>query len=196
MTTSNHRPYTYPPGRIDIPSGSGRDGAVKYTDFAIGQFIEQARSRPWFADTLFVFVADHTSIARGRSDLPMEKYHIPMVMYAPGKLAAQRVDTRASQIDVAPTILGWLNLPYVSEFFGQDVLREHGSDPHIFMANYQTVGFVDDELQIELRPKRVTRVTAAASERKSDDDARSREALQEGIAFYQVAARRFALPAH
>jgi len=27
MTTSNHRPYTYPPGRIDIPSGTGREGA-------------------------------------------------------------------------------------------------------------------------------------------------------------------------
>ena len=44
MTTSNHRPYTYPPGRIDIPSGTGRDGAVKYSDYAIGHFLAQARS--------------------------------------------------------------------------------------------------------------------------------------------------------
>ena len=43
MTTSNHRPYTYPDNRVDIPSGSGRDGAVKYTDWAIGDFIRQAR---------------------------------------------------------------------------------------------------------------------------------------------------------
>lgn len=46
MTTSNHRPYTYPEGRIDIPSGYGREGAVKYTDYSIGEFMEQARRRP------------------------------------------------------------------------------------------------------------------------------------------------------
>ena len=58
MTTSNHRPFTYPGGRIDIASPGGREGGVKYTDFAIGQFIDQARSKPWFKDTLFVIVAD------------------------------------------------------------------------------------------------------------------------------------------
>ncbi|MGZ5013484.1 MAG: LTA synthase family protein, partial [Methylobacter sp.] len=47
MTTSNHRPYTYPDGKIDLPSGS-REGAVKYTDYAIHQFIEQAKTKPWF----------------------------------------------------------------------------------------------------------------------------------------------------
>src|SRR5258706_12440908 len=46
MTVSNHRPFAYPPGRIDIPSGTGREGAVKYTDFAIGQFIDDARAKP------------------------------------------------------------------------------------------------------------------------------------------------------
>ena len=53
MTTSNHRPYTYPEGRIDIASGTGRDGAVKYSDYAIGEFLHQARQRPWFAETVF-----------------------------------------------------------------------------------------------------------------------------------------------
>ena len=48
MTTSNHRPYTYPDKKIDIPSGSGRDGAVKYTDFAIGEFLKKVSSKPWF----------------------------------------------------------------------------------------------------------------------------------------------------
>jgi len=189
MTTSNHRPFTYPAGRIDIPSGSGRDGAVKYTDFAIGQFVEKARQRPWFANTLFVFVADHTSIARGRSDLPMERYHIPMVMYAPGLIQPRRVADLASQIDVAPTILGMLNLSYVSEFFGRDVLRDGGPAPSLFMANYQTVGFVDDGLQVELRPKQGTRVTALDGTAPTSEHAR--EALEEGIAFYQAAAQRF-----
>jgi phosphoglycerol transferase MdoB-like AlkP superfamily enzyme len=66
MTTSNHRPYTYPEGRIDIPSGDGREGAVKYTDYAIDQFLQQARKKPWFDNTLFIFVADHTAGSAGK----------------------------------------------------------------------------------------------------------------------------------
>jgi phosphoglycerol transferase MdoB-like AlkP superfamily enzyme len=48
MSTSNHRPFLYPPGRIDIPSGESREGAVKYTDYAIGKFLRDSRSKPWF----------------------------------------------------------------------------------------------------------------------------------------------------
>ncbi|HPH46182.1 MAG TPA: LTA synthase family protein, partial [Chryseolinea sp.] len=51
MTTTNHRPYSYPEGRIDIPSHTGREGAVKYTDYAIGKFIKEARKKDWYANT-------------------------------------------------------------------------------------------------------------------------------------------------
>ena len=61
MTTSNHRPYDYPNGRIDIPSHTGREGAVKYTDFAIGDFLKKAKEKPWFKNTIFVIVAYHAS---------------------------------------------------------------------------------------------------------------------------------------
>ena len=84
MTTSNHRPYTYPEGRIDIPSRTGRDGAVKYTDWAIGKFMKEAEAKPWFRDTLFVIVANHTSHGRGRTDLPPENYRITLLIYGPG----------------------------------------------------------------------------------------------------------------
>lgn len=189
MTTSNHRPFTYPEGRIDIPSGSGRAGAVKYTDHAIGRFVEKARRHAWFDRTLFVFVADHTSIARGRSDLPMERFHIPMVVWGPGLVEPARVDALASQIDVAPTLLGLLNLNYVSEFFGRDLLHDTEVPPSLFMANYQTVGFVGSGEQVELRPRRVTRVVP--TEGGGHDPRLEQAALEEGIAFYQAAAERF-----
>jgi len=191
MTTSNHRPYTYPADRIDIPSGTGRDGAVKYTDFAIGQFVDKARQRPWFDNTLFVFVADHTSIARGRSDLPMERYHIPMVMFAPGKIAPRRVDALASQIDVAPTLLGWLNVPYVSEFFGRDVLRDGGPAPSLFMANYQTVGYYESGRMVELRPNGRSRVVDAETSKLAPDDELSAHLMDEAISYYQLASEAY-----
>jgi hypothetical protein len=83
MTTSNHRPYTYPAGRIDIPSGHRPRGAVKYTDYAIGHFLEQARHTPGSRDTVFVITADHGANARGTMRIPVDKYLIPLFVYSP-----------------------------------------------------------------------------------------------------------------
>ena len=188
MTTSNHRPFTYPEGRIDIPPGSGRDGAVKYTDWAIGRFIEDASHRPWFSETLFVFVADHTSHGRGRTDLPPENYHIPLIVYAPGIVASRRVDWVASQIDVAPTVLALLRISYISRFFGQDILTEGRKHQRAFMANYLTVGYMEDGLVVELSPKRRVRVLEAESGKPlSASDPRAQHFAREAIGYYELA---------
>ncbi len=80
MTTSNHRSYTYPEGKIDIPSGTGgRNGAVKYTDYALGELLSLARKQKWFDDTVFVLVSDHCASSNGEVGLPLNKYHIPPV---------------------------------------------------------------------------------------------------------------------
>ena len=83
MTTSNHRPYDFPAGHIDMPSGSGREGAVKYTDWAIGHFIDEAKAHPWFRDTLFVITADHGANARGTSQIPVDKTASPFCSTPP-----------------------------------------------------------------------------------------------------------------
>lgn len=190
MTTSNHRPFTFPGGRIDLASGSGRDAAVKYTDWAIGQFIAEAARRAWFERTVFVFVADHTSNGRGRTDLPPENFHIPLVIYAPGLVPAGEVATLASQIDVAPTLLALLNVSYRSRFFGQDILTEGLSHQRAFMANYLTVGYMEAGMVVELSPKqRVRVVDAQTGELVSAANASAAELADEAIAYYQVAAR-------
>ena len=153
MTTSNHRPYTYPDGRIDIASGGGRDGAVKYTDYAIGKFLEAARNKPWFDETIFVFVADHTAGSAGQEDLPIVNYQIPLFIYAP-KLIAPREDSQlASQIDLAPTLLGLLNLSYESTFFGRDLLQPSTLPPRVLVGNYQHLGLFDGKDLAILSPR-------------------------------------------
>ena len=188
MTTSNHRPFTYPEGRVGIPSGSGRDGAVEYSDWAIGEFIREASLRPWFHRTIFVFIADHTSHGRGRSDLPPENYRIPFVIYAPGIVAPGRAAQVASQMDVAPTLLALLSVSYRSHFFGQDILTEGRRHPRALMANYLTVGYMQDGVIATLSPKRHTRLIDAGSGRQlSPGDPRAGRLLDEAIAYYQVA---------
>lgn len=192
MTTSNHRPYTYPAGRIDIPSGSGREGAVKYADWAIGHLLEEARKRLWFDDTLFVITADHGANARGSLEIPVDKYRIPVFFYAPRHLAPQRVDRLMSQIDIAPTLLGILGLSYEGKFFGRDILHAPPSGDRAFVANYQTLGYLKNGEMVVLRPKRVVEVFALDERglpaRRISDTALAREA----IALYQNAAHVFA----
>lgn len=141
MTTSNHRPYVYPDGRIDIPSKTGRDGAVKYTDWAINNFLQEAKMKPWFDDTLFVIVADHNASVAGKISLPPDKYLIPALFYAPKLLAAKRVETMSSQIDLTPTVLALLGVKTNGVFFGQDLL---GTNPkeRAFLVNYQELGYL------------------------------------------------------
>lgn len=194
MTTSNHRPYTYPDGRIDIASGEGREGAVKYTDYAIGEFLRQARQKPWFADTLFIFVADHTAGSAGKEDLPVSNYHIPMFIYAPHYLAAREINTLTSQIDIAPTLLGLLNQSYESTFFGRDVLRpeavEHG---RAVLGNYQHLGLFDGADLAILSPRKAVRrhddALGISYERRAD---KSNELVQRDIAYYQGASHAIA----
>lgn len=192
MTTSNHRPYTYPDGRIDIPSGSGREGAVKYTDHAIGRFLNQARDKPWFANTVFVFVADHTAGSAGREDLPVANYHIPLFIYAPMLIEAREMTTLASQIDLAPTLLGLLGIDYESTFFGRNLLLASQLPERAPIGNYQHLGLFDGRDLAILSPRQGMRrhdeALGESRERRSDKDD---PLLRRDIAYYQAASHAF-----
>ena len=153
MTTSNHRPYTYPEGKIDIPSGTGRGGGVKYADYAIGRFIDEVKQQPWFKDTVIVIVADHCAASGGKVDLPVKRYEIPLLVYAPGHVRPGRVDRMMSQIDIAPTVLGILNMSYRSEFFGRDVLRSGAAPERAFISTYQKLGYLTGDRLLVMGPK-------------------------------------------
>lgn len=153
MTTTNHRPYSYPEGKIDIPSGQSREGAVKYTDYAIQEFIKTAKTKPWFNDTIFVMVADHCAGSARKTELPVDKYHIPLFIYAPKHVPAVENATLSSQIDVAPTVLGLLNLNYESQFYGQDIFKMSPEKGRALVSNYQKLGLFKDNKLVYLSPQ-------------------------------------------
>ncbi len=153
MTTSNHRPFTYPDGRIDIPSHTSREGGVKYTDYAIGRFIEQARQKPWFKNSVFIIVADHCASSAGEAELQFNKYLIPFLIYSPAHIQPKKVTTLASQIDVAPTLLGLLNFSYDSKFYGRDILHTRPEQERAFIGNYQKLGYMKDGRLTILSPQ-------------------------------------------
>lgn len=189
MTTSNHRPYTYPEGKIDIPSGAGRGGGVKYADYAIGRLIEDAKRQPWFKDTVFVIVADHCAASAGKTELPVKRYEIPMLIYAPAHVRPGRVDKIASQIDVAPTVLGILNFSYRTKFFGKDILKMDTAQERAFISTYQKLGFIKDNTLLVIGPQKYLACYAFDRKDGSTRAVGPREDLvNDALSYYQGAS--------
>lgn len=156
MTVSNHRPFTYPNNKIDIPGDiKSRDGGVKYTDYSLRKFFEMASKQPWFSNTVFVIVADHCASSAGKTELPMDKYRIPAFIYSPG-IKPEKCTKLMSQIDLMPTLFGLLHFDYQSKFFGQDVLKPDYK-PRAFIATYEDLGFIKDNVLTILSPKQRVR---------------------------------------
>lgn len=192
MTTSNHRPYTYPEGRIDIPSHTGREGAVKYTDFAIGQFIRHAQGQSWFRNTLFVIVADHCASSAGKTDLPVNRYKIPLLVYAPGFIRPGVMPRLMSQIDVGPTVLGLLNFSYRSKFFGYDIFKLQPGRERAFVSTYQSLGYIKNDSLIILKPQKVAATfTPDFKDGSARPTAPNKHLVEEAVAWYQAASFQF-----
>lgn len=152
MTVSNHRPFTYPEGKIDISgTAKSRDGGVKYTDYALAQFFKMAEKQSWFKNTVFVILADHCASSSGKTELPLDKYRIPAMVYAPGFIQPSHFTTLMSQIDVMPTLFGLLNFSYESKFYGQDVFDKN-YQPRAFVATYQDLGMIKDNVLTVISP--------------------------------------------
>lgn len=191
MTSSNHPPFTFPEGKIDLPPQTDR-AAVKYTDFAIGEFIEKAKSKPWFSNTLFVIVADHCAKSSGKTNLPLQQYHIPLIIWQPSLVPAQRVEKRVSQMDVAPTIAGLLHWSYKSLFFGKDILKMKPEEERAFVATYQKLGYYRGDSMTVLQPVRdLKQYQVNAVDFNFTPISENLSHAEESISYYQTASELF-----
>lgn len=194
MTISNHRPYTYPDGRIDIPSSAkSRKGGVKYADYALGRFMREAAQKPWFNNTVFVIIADHCASSAGDVELPLEKYHIPALIYAPDMFQPRIVDYTVSQIDIMPTLLAMLGIGYESPFYGRNVL-DPDYKPRAFLATYQDLGYLEGDTLTVLSPVRRVRQYVAKPTRENPYNTvliekQSPELTRKAAALYQTSAK-------
>jgi phosphoglycerol transferase MdoB-like AlkP superfamily enzyme len=144
LTTSSHFPYTIPQGRIDVGGLEPKLASIKYADYAIGKFFDSARTKSWFKNTIFLITADHCSTSKKGKDFDLERYHIPLLIYAPEILRSEENHNLASQIDIAPTILGLLGVSYNKyESFGVDLMRNNPR--RAFIGTYHTLGYVKEQ---------------------------------------------------
>ncbi|MDR6156685.1 phosphoglycerol transferase MdoB-like AlkP superfamily enzyme [Chryseobacterium sp. SLBN-27] len=187
MNTSNHRPYTYPEGKIDIPSGSGREGAVKYTDYAIGQFFKKIKNKPWYKNTIVIIVADHCASSAGKNDIDVAKYHIPAMIVNLNNKEPFRIEKMCSQIDLYPTLFSLLEWTYESNLYGKNVLSETYI-PRIFVSTYQKLGYMENNKLVILGPQQKTETYLYDKEKnKQNQEMLSAKYVKKAIANYQSA---------
>jgi phosphoglycerol transferase MdoB-like AlkP superfamily enzyme len=191
MTVSNHRPFTYPSGRIDIsPDTHSREGAVKYTDYAIDRFLKESSKKPWFKNTIFIIVADHCAGSAGSVELPVTGYHIPMLIYAPAIITQPKeINRMMAQIDIAPTLLGMLNFRYKSKFLGQDLFNTPEGKERAFISTYQGLGFIENgHLIIQSPVKKIKQFRPNFESGSAVLEPVNDTLAKKAIAYYQVAS--------
>ena len=140
-----------------------------------------------------MITADHCASSGGIAQLPVFRYHIPLWIYAPGRVAPGRIDRMVAQIDIGPTILGLLGLDYVSEFYGVDALQRAGAREMALIGNYQRLGYLRDDRLVELSPRQGVNSVQPAYDGDFAQPATlaDPEQVREAIAYYQTASDRF-----
>ncbi len=191
MTTSNHRPYTFPEGKIDLTQGT-RNAAVKYTDFALGEFLKEAKTKLWFSNTVFVVVADHCASSAGKWEININKHHIPAIIYNL-KNKPEKINRLTSQIDLFPTLLGYLNWGYDTQFYGKDINQTKPGDERAFIANYRTLGFLKNGVFTQVNDRKGAIQFEVSDDGKSmiETQKPNKNLINETISYYQTASERF-----
>jgi phosphoglycerol transferase MdoB-like AlkP superfamily enzyme len=144
LSVSNHKPFTYPKGRIpENPDAQKRENAVKYSDYCLGKFFREARREAFWTNTVFVVVADHGARVYGKQSIPIHSYEIPLVIAGPAVVKTPgRVAQLGGSLDVAPTVLGLLGRPYESLFFGRDLLQQPNVQGRAVLNHNRDIGML------------------------------------------------------
>ena len=151
MTGSDHGPYIIPK---DIPfkpkTSDIKTAIVEYADWAIGHFIELAKNEKWFSNTIFVFVADHGYWGRSAYEVSLDYHHTPFIVYAPEFIQKEVNNNKIGlQIDVAPTILGFLHLNYINNTPGINLLATERK--YAIFSSDEKIGCINDSLFLIIR---------------------------------------------
>lgn len=164
FTASSHHPYNVPGQYRDSlvdEGGQPIHKCVRYTDLALRRFFERASREPWYQNTIFVLVADHTNQASHdvyKTDLGL--YSIPIIFYAPdGSLQPDvRSDMIVQQTDITPTLLHLLGYdkPYLA--FGNDLLAASPDETWAFSYNAGIYQLVKGDLMLQFDGMKTTAV--------------------------------------
>lgn len=149
FTSSNHEPFELPANQIDPVNGVPQqsvENAVRYADYALGKFLQQAKNSDYWRDTLFLVVADHDNRVYGDALVPVDKFHIPGLILG-ADIKAKRLSAIASQIDLAPTLLSLAGISTYLPTLGQDLSADTAPANRAFLQFNQTFAYLEGSSQ-------------------------------------------------
>ena len=145
LTISTHYPYKVPDKKFEVFNSKTKDFAYlntyHYADFAIGEFMRLAEKEAYFENTVFVFLADHT---HHRDLNHYEDRNIPLLFYAPSKLKPEIRENIGSQIDLIPTLLGFVAKPILFSAMGKDLFAPSSKSFAYFCFGY-LYGWIEED---------------------------------------------------
>ena len=198
LSVSNHKPFTYPAGRIaEDPNARKREHAVKYTDWALGQFFQMVWQEPFYQNTIFVVVADHGARVYGSQSIPIHSYEIPLLILGPAAVKQPaRLAQLGCQLDVAPTILGLIGRPYQTMFYGHDLLKNPPPPGRVLINHNRDIGLMRDDRMAVLSLNKKAEFyhgnpKVAEMVRADNPDATDMELQKDATAIYQTADDRY-----
>ncbi|MCK5679364.1 LTA synthase family protein, partial [bacterium] len=156
FTTTNHTPFEFPDGRIELIDGvtpASEENAVKFNDYALGKFFTMAKEHGYYDDTVFVIIADHNVRVRSSPNgvMPVTNYRIFGLILG-GGIKALLYDRVATQMDVIATAVDLLGCDFVHPIIGRSIFTATKND-FALMQFYSLYGFMRDGKLAVLEPK-------------------------------------------
>jgi phosphoglycerol transferase MdoB-like AlkP superfamily enzyme len=122
LTCSNHRPFNHPDVEGMVYTATDdEEMAIEYADWSMNRFIDMAREKEWFDDTLFVITADHGRSMQEDFVMTESVFHIPLLFYSPKHIAPEIRSDLVAQVDITPTMASMLGVSYDNHTMGIDL---------------------------------------------------------------------------
>jgi phosphoglycerol transferase MdoB-like AlkP superfamily enzyme len=154
FTSSNHSPYEFPAGRIELtePKKQTNNNAVKYSDYALGEFFKKAKKSDYWENTVFIVIADHDARTRGNVPIPVDRFHIPGVIIGKG-IQAKQDDRLVSSIDMPPTLLSLIGVQGETPMIGHDLTKRVAKEyQRALMQSGNNFGYLTSKNLTVLQP--------------------------------------------
>ena len=155
FSSSNHTPFEFPDGRIELHDEEKQtvNNAVKYADYAIGEFFKPARQSSYWKDTLFLVVSDHNSRVYGSELVPVKRFHIPGIILGEG-IKPSHEKRVASQVDLVPTLLSLMGVSGMMPSPGVDFTRLDPDFPGRAIMQFNDIqAYMEDDHVVVLQKR-------------------------------------------
>ena len=164
FTATSHHPYKIPHEYEDtyvVEDGLEISRCIRYTDMSLRRFFESASREPWYENTVFVIVADHTNqhrLPQYATDLGL--FSVPIIFFTPdGSLRPQlRNDVIVQQTDITPTLLGFLGYDVQYVGFGCDIIGCNPAETWAVNWNNGIYQFMQGDYMIQFDGEKVIAV--------------------------------------